>query len=93
MNRSSIVIVVLFSGLLLIPATSQLIISLKNDVPYQPIDMITDMVKTPLKRENQLHQASDSLNKAWKDVSKKQEYNALVLEPALDAFRFLKSVR
>lgn len=90
MNRSSIVIVVLFSGLLLIPATSQLIISLKNDVPYQPIDMITDMVKTPLKRENQLHQASDSLNKAWKDVSKKQEYNALVLEPALDAFRFLK---
>lgn len=91
MNRIAILFGILFLGILLLPATSQLFFSFKNDESFQPIDAITDIVWTPFKREAELHKASDSLYEAWKQVSEKKELDPLDIEPVLDAFQFLKA--
>jgi len=91
MNRIAIFFIILFVGILCVPASTQLFYSLNKDVAFQPLDMITDIFKTPFKRESDLRQASDSLNITWQSVLNKKEFDALSLEPVLDAFRFLKT--
>lgn len=91
MKRSAIIVIALFSGILLFPASFQVFHSLKNKVPFQPLDMVTDIVKTPLAREAKLKQSSDSLYKAWRLVDSLTEFSAIELEPVADAFRSLKA--
>jgi len=91
MKRLPILFAVIFSGILLFPTSFQIFYSIKKGVPFQPLDMVTDIVKTPIVRESKLRQSSDSLYKAWRSVSSLKEYNAIELEPVTDAFNFLKA--